>query len=83
MKNGNQSLRVNALLDDASTKTYINHDVAAKLGLQGEKEMVMVNVLDGNVEAIETMPVKLTLESVNGRASTSVTAYQQLGLLET
>ena len=47
VKNGNRLLRVNALLDDASTKTYINHDFAAKVGLQGEKESVKVNVWDG------------------------------------
>ena len=29
-KNVNRSLTVNALLDDASTKTYINADVAAE-----------------------------------------------------
>ena len=33
IKNGNQKLQVNALLDNASTKTYINTDVAAELGL--------------------------------------------------
>ena len=47
--NGNRSLHVNALLDDASTKTYINADVAAKLGLQGTTERVTVNVLNGHV----------------------------------
>ena len=31
--NGNKRLRVNALLDDASTKTYLNADVAAEMGL--------------------------------------------------
>ena len=36
LKNGNKRLRVNALVDDASTKTYINVDVAAEIGLQGE-----------------------------------------------
>ena len=29
-------VKVNALLDDASTKTYINADVAAELLLQGQ-----------------------------------------------
>ena len=33
LKNGNKRLKVNGLLDDASTKTY---DVAAELGLQGQ-----------------------------------------------
>ena len=45
LKNGNLSIKVNALLDDASTKTYINADVAAELGLQGKTERVTVNVL--------------------------------------
>ena len=35
LKNGERSLRVNALLNDASTKTYVNADVTTKLGLQG------------------------------------------------
>ena len=33
---GDRSLKVNALLDDGSTKSYINADVAAELGLQGK-----------------------------------------------
>ena len=35
VKNGNRSMKLNALLDDASTKTYINADIAAELGLSG------------------------------------------------
>ena len=35
VKNGDRWLTVNALLDDVSTKTYINADVAAELGLKG------------------------------------------------
>ena len=46
-KSGVRSLQVNALLDDASTKSYINADVAAELGLQGKTEQVTVNVLNG------------------------------------
>ena len=36
LKNGTKRIKVNALLDDASTKTYINSDVAAELGLHGQ-----------------------------------------------
>ena len=50
-------MTVNALLDDASTKTYINADVAAELGLKGKTEQVTVNVLNGQVETFETRPV--------------------------
>ena len=44
LKNGNKKLRVN-LLDDTSTKTYLNADVAAELGLQGQLQKININVL--------------------------------------
>ena len=34
LRNGDRSLKVNALLDDGSTKSYINAGVAAEFGLQ-------------------------------------------------
>ena len=46
LRNGSRSLKVNALLDDASTKTYVNEEVAAELGLRGKTETVTVNVLN-------------------------------------
>ena len=75
LKNGYRSLTVNALLDDASTNTYINDDVAAELGLRGKTEKVTVNVLNGQVETFETRPVNVELQSVDGNASVSVSAY--------
>ena len=36
LKNGEKSVVVNALLDDGSTQTYLNSDVAAELGLEGK-----------------------------------------------
>ena len=77
LKNGDRSLKVNALLDDASTKTYVNSDVAAQLGLQGKTERVTVNVLNGQVETFETRPVNVELESssLTGEVKLGVTAY--------
>ena len=75
LKNGNRSIKVNALLDDASTKTYINADVAAELGLQGKTERVTVNVLNGQVETFETRPVDVQLESLIGDVKLQVTAF--------
>lgn len=75
LKNGDRSLKVNALLDDGSTKSYINADVAAELGLQGKTEKVMVNVLNGQVETFESKPVEFELESLNGRINMTVNAY--------
>ena len=36
VENGSKSLIINALLDDGSTQTYLNEDIAAKLDLNGE-----------------------------------------------
>ena len=49
VKSGGNSIKVKSLLDDASTRTYINSDVAAELGLQGKTERVTVNVLNGQI----------------------------------
>jgi len=74
LKNGNKKLRVNALLDDASTKTYLNADVAAEMGLQGELKKVNVSVLNGQLKSFETTPVECTIESLDGKTSLKVTA---------
>ena len=68
LKNGDRKLKINALLDDASTKTYINADVAVELGLQGHPQKVKVNVLNGQVETFETTPVECVLESLEGKS---------------
>ena len=74
LKNGNRAIKVNALLDEASTKTYINADVASELGLQGISRKVTVNVLNGQTETFETMPVDVELESLDGSVSKTVNA---------
>ena len=75
LTNGDRSIQVNDLLDDASTKTYVNADVAAELRLQGRNKKVTVNVLNGQVETFETKPVSVGLKSVTGDVSMIVNAY--------
>ena len=75
VKNGGRKLIVNALLDEASTKTYIKADVAAELGLQGRSQKVTVNVLNGQTKTFETMSVKVELESLDGSVKTAVNAF--------
>ena len=75
LRNGDRSIKVNALLDDGSTKSYINADVAAELGLQGKTEKVVVNVLNGQVETFESKPVDFELYSTNGSVNMKVNAY--------
>ena len=75
LKNGNHRIKVNALLDEASTKTYLNADVATELGLQGHPQSVTVNVLNGQTETFETMPVEVELESLDGNVKTTMSAF--------
>ena len=75
LKNGYRRIKVNASLDDASTKTNLNADVAAKLGLQGHPQSVTVNVLNGQVETFETMPVEVELESLDGNVKVMISAF--------
>ena len=66
---------VNALLDDRSTKTYINSNVAAELDLQGETRKVTVNMLYGQVDSFETTPVEFELESLDGKVARTIQAF--------
>ena len=75
IRNGNRKLQVNALLDDASTKTYINADVAAELGLQGCFRRVNVSLLNGKVETFETSPVECVIESLDGKSCSKIIAF--------
>ena len=75
LKSGNRRVEVNALLDDVSTKTYLNSDVAAELGLQGNCQRVTVNVLNGRTETFETMPVEFEIESLDGSFIRRISAF--------
>ena len=75
LKSGNRKLKVNALLDDASTKTYLNSDVASELNLQGKLQKIKVSVLNGQVETFETLPVDCIIESLDGKVQVKVTAF--------
>ena len=74
LKNGNKELVVNALLDDASTRTYVNSDVVAELGVQGISETISVSVLNGRTETFPTTTVELNLLSVDGSININMSA---------
>ena len=76
LKSGNRRVEVNTLLDDASTKTYLNSDVAAELGLQGNCQRVTVNVLNGRTETFETMPVEFEIGSLDGCFIRRISAFK-------
>ena len=58
VKKGRRQLVINAMLDDCSTKSYINSVVASQLGLQGKVCSVTVTVLNGQESAFQTLPVE-------------------------
>lgn len=64
-----------ALLNEASTKTYINADVASELGLEGMPRKVTVNVLNDQTETFETIAVDAELEGLDGAMKRTVSAF--------
>ena len=75
LKTDNRKIKVNALLDEASTKSFINTDVPAELELQGKLQKVTVNVLNGQTETFETMAVAVELESMDASVKITVCAF--------
>ncbi|XP_028418888.1 uncharacterized protein LOC114544441 [Dendronephthya gigantea] len=71
LKANGQKIRVNAVLDDASSASYISEEVAGVLGLSAPYEPVTVKVLNENIETFDTMPVDLVLESSDGSVQVS------------
>ena len=59
LSNGKDKLVVNALLDDGSTKSYVNSDVAFQLGTDGTVQKIQIGVLNGKLETLDVMPVEL------------------------
>ena len=71
--NGYQ-LKVNAILDDGSTKTYINEDIAEELGIKNRYENVTVTTLNGKSENFRTMSVNFNVRSLDGNAHVNMEA---------
>ncbi|XP_065193163.1 uncharacterized protein LOC135824359 [Sycon ciliatum] len=75
LRNGPQEVTVNALLDDASTTSYINTAVAGQLGISGTLRRSTVSTLNGKVETFMTAPVSFTIASMDNSYQQSVTAF--------
>ena len=75
VRNGHKSLTINALLDDGSSKTYINSDVANELGITSKNSKTMtVNVMNGGKQTFVTTPVQFDIESLNGVTKCAIEA---------
>ena len=54
LNNGTNRVKVYALLDEASSRSYLNSDVASELGLEGRPHELTVSVLNNNQERLHT-----------------------------
>ena len=72
MKANGRKVKINAILDDASNESFLNEEVAGVLGLQEPFEKVQVHVLNDTVETFQSMPLKIEIESVDGRFSKEI-----------
>ena len=68
---------VNALLDEASTQTYVNKNVADRLGISTNSSTfkLSVNVLNGSVGSIETQHVSFKLKDHKRLSEFSIKAF--------
>ena len=72
---GHRRIRVNAVLDDGSTRSYVNEDVACALGISAAPQNIAVSVLNGQLGKFESQLVDFELESVSGNTKLPVTAW--------
>ena len=65
LKHGQSRIVFTAMLDDASTESYVNSDLVAQLGSPlGEMQKINVNVINGATASFEATPTSLILEKL-------------------
>ena len=67
LKNRQQEVVVNALLDDVSTQSFLNSGIAGQLGLHGNTETLNVKVLNDSTQQIDSMKVAIRLQSMDSK----------------
>ena len=75
LSNGQNKLVINALLNDGSTKSYVNSDVAFQMGAHGTVKKIQVGVLNGKLETLDVMPVELMVESLDGKVKHEISVF--------
>ena len=64
IKNGNKSVKTNALLDNESDVTLINKDLPSKLNLSGDRKLLNICNSVSEVSKVECKPVEFQISSV-------------------
>ena len=75
LASGGRQVKVNALLDEGSSRCYLNSDVAAELGLEGRPHELTVKVLNDNQEKLNSSIVEFMINSLDGRVHKQASAY--------
>ena len=57
VSNAKNKLVVKALLDDGSTKSYVDSDVDFQLGTHSTVQEIQIGVLNGKLETLDVVPV--------------------------
>ena len=74
LKHGKKRIPVNCFLDEGSDTTYVNEDVVEELGVQGEKELITVNVANDQEVRFPSVTFVIGLESVDGNVDAKIVA---------
>jgi len=74
LRSEHEIIRVNALLDDGSTASYISQELADFLLLKGEKKNLVVQVLGGEQKQVQSELVTLELADVTDNTRTPFSA---------
>ena len=68
-------MKVNALLDEGRSRSYLNRDVAAELGLEGRPHELTVKVLNDKEEKLNSLIVEFTINSLDGGVHKQASTY--------
>ena len=65
LKYGKKKMLVNCFLDEGSNTIYVNEDVVEELGVEGEKELITVNVANDQQVSFPSMSFTIGVEIVD------------------
>ena len=74
LKHGKKRTLVNCFMGEGSDTTYVNEDVVEELGVQGEKDLITVNVAIDQEVRFPSMTYVIGLESVDGSVDARIVA---------
>ena len=74
LKYGNKKMLVNCFLDEGGNTIYVNEDVVEELGVEGEKELITVNVANDLQVSFPSMSFTIGVEIVDGCVDAKIIA---------